>query len=192
MSGYDDFKSKIGYGARSNLYELEFNCPSEVATAMGINTAKIVDDMKLLVSGLSVPAKTIGVITTPYQGEVVNLSGDPTFEAMTFTFINDMDYEARSILENWLALMVDPSSNARTNPSVYKQNIKLYHCSNEVDATTGRKLRKKGWILEGAFPTTVSAVDKKWDAVTTLETGTFSITYDKHKRLHVVTGNPIE
>jgi hypothetical protein len=183
MSGYDDFKQKLGYGARANLFEIEVSVPTIVATAMGKDVKTIASDLKFLVSGFPIPTKKIGDINVLYQGEPLNLAGDISYDdSIAFAYLNDTDYYVRTVIENWIGLIINPSNNARANPNIYKQTFKLWHCSNEVNAD-GTKKRVKGWKLEGAYPTTFGAIPKAWETINTLEKSDFALKYDKYKRL---------
>ena len=179
---YDEFKQKLGYGARPSIFEVEIAVPKQVASALGKDTKGIAADLKFFVSATQIPGRTIGAVTVNYQGEEVKLTGDVTYEDIAYTFLNDMNYFARDVIEAWAEFIVDPITNQRSTPSQYKQTIFVYHVSNEVDGT-GEKKRIKGWKLEGAFPTSFAAIDKAWDTKDTVETNTFTLRFDKFKRV---------
>lgn len=173
---YDDFKTKLGFGSRPTLFEIVFSPPDAVIKAMGLDPANVVKDMKLSVKGSQIPGKTIGEIIVPYEGEDVKIAGDVTYDALTYTFINDVSLFVRDIIDAWTELIASPRTNIRATPVEYKQTLFIYQINN-------KKERVKGWEIDGGFPTAFDALEKNWETKDTIDEGTFTISYDKYHRL---------
>lgn len=180
---YDIFKQKLGYGARPSIFEIVMEVPKAVITKLGIDAKTVTDDLKFYVSGTQIPGRTIGEVVVNYQGEEVKLSGDPVYDNLTYTFLNDVDYFTRNLIEMWCELIVNPENNERANPTEYETTPFVYQVGNKVD-TEGNKERKRGWKLEGGFPTNFAAIDKSWDTKDTVETSTFTLRYAKYRRVN--------
>lgn len=180
---YDEFKQKLGVGARPSIFEVVCTVPKEVAEAVGSDQKTVTDQMKFFVSATQVPSKTIGQVTVTYQGEEVKLGGDVTYDDITYTYLSDVDYFVRQLVDKWTELIVDPTTNARGVPNLYKQEWFVYQVSNEVDGN-GNKVRVAGWKLIGGFPTTLTAHDKNWETKDAIESSTFTLRYDKYKRVN--------
>jgi hypothetical protein len=93
--GLSNFKSELGYGARSNL----FRCN------IGVDT--------FLVKAASLPGVTIGEVNVPVLGRQLKLPGDVTFEQWSVTVLNNESYNIRTYLENWVAELADGVLNER-------------------------------------------------------------------------------
>jgi hypothetical protein len=133
MPGYDDFKATLGIGARPSIFEVVCSVPKTVAEKFGVDQKNITDTLKFLVSATQIPGKNVGAVTVNYQGEEIKLAGDVTYDDITYTYLNDVPYTVRDIIDIWTEIMVDPTTNERGIPNEYKQEWFVYQVSNQVD-----------------------------------------------------------
>ncbi len=139
----NDFKAKVGDVARPNRFLFSFASPVSGADA---------ETMSYLCKGAQLPSKTIGEIILNWQGMQNKIAGDPTFEDITLTFINDYKQAGRKTIEDWMKYIADQASNDREAQGNYK-----------VDATV-QLLGRKGDVIAafkmfGVWPKQLDAVD---------------------------------
>jgi len=139
----NDFKAKVQDVARPNRFLFSFASPVAGADA---------ETISYLCKGAQLPSKTIGEIILNWQGMEAKIAGDPKFEPLTLTFINDYEQAGRTTFESWMKFIADQSTNERESQTDYK-----------VDATV-QLLGRKGETLAtfkmyGAWPQSMDAVD---------------------------------
>jgi len=139
----NDFKAKVGDVARPNRFLFTFASPVSGADA---------ETMSYLCKGAQLPSKTIGEIVLNWQGMQNKIAGDPVFDDLTLTFINDYDQAGRKTFEDWMKYIVDQTSNDREAQGDYKIDalVQLLGRKGEVIAT---------FKLFGAWPKQLDAVD---------------------------------
>lgn len=173
---YEIFKQKLGYGARPILFEIEVSVPATVAKAVGKDAKTITEDLKFFVSGTQIPGRTIGAPVVNYEGEEVKLAGDPIYDDLTFTYLNDVEYYVREMIDVWDEYIVHNRTNKREVPSNYEKTWIVYTLNQA-------KERTKGYKLLYGYPQVVTPIDKNWDTKDTVETSTFTLRYGKYVRL---------
>ena len=94
----NNFLSKIGEGVKPNMFVVDVNWPSDLASAPSGDNKELVN---LLCKSTALPASNIGVIEVPFRGRTVKIAGDRTFDTWTATFFNDKDLKLRSFFEQW-------------------------------------------------------------------------------------------
>ena len=157
----ETFKSTLKDGIRPNRFWITFSPP---VGGKG-------DKLTFLVKSASVPGVTIGEIGINWQGMTTYVAGDPEFSTWDVTFIQDYENVARTIIENWLNLIVEVTrnvSNVREEPINYKRDIEV-----EQLGRSGETLAK--YKLIGAFPTNLNPVDLNMDTTNTI--ADFSVTF---------------
>lgn len=160
----DDFKAKlIGGGARPNLFRVTCNFPSftggnsEFASFM-IKTAQL-------------PASTIGAITVPFRGRQIKVAGNRIFEDMSITVINDESFKIRTSFEKWLNGINNHVDNTGlSNPADYQSDITIDQLNKNGDVI-------KSYILRGAFPLTLGAIELSNESTDTIEEYSVSLAY---------------
>lgn len=119
LSTIDSFKTAVSADfARSNLFKVSLDFPTEAATIGGKKTeaGDANKTAKFFCRAAQMPASTIGVIEVPVQGRTYKIPGDRTFEPWTITVMNDRNQKLRRSFERWINLM----NNAKKNRSNYK------------------------------------------------------------------------
>lgn len=164
----NDFKSKVQDVARPNRFLLNMTAPGGGADA---------ETLSYLCKGAQLPSRVFGEIILNWQGMQNKIAGDPTFEAITLTFINDYDQEARKTFEGWMRLIAEQSTNNRESQVTYKTDITLQllgRKQGEVIAT---------FKLYGCYPTTLDPVDLNMDSVDTASEFGVTISNDYWERI---------
>lgn len=166
MSSISEFKTRMkAGGARANLFEVEIFFP---AFAGGANET---DQGLFQARSTSLPPSTLGVIELPFQGRVLPLPGDRTFEEWTCTFINDATFELRDAFEKWSNGINGIESNTGiTNPDEYMSDIVIHQLDRE-----GNQI--KSYKLQDSWPLSVGPIEVSMDNADTIETFDVSIRY---------------
>jgi len=138
-----DFKAKVQDVARTNRFLFTFASPVSGGDS---------ETMSYLCKGAQLPSKTIGEIILNWQGMQNKIAGDPTFDDLSLTFINDYDQVGRKTFEDWMKYIDDQTSNEREAQGDYK-----------IDCTV-QLLGRKGEVIAefkmfGVWPKQLDAVD---------------------------------
>jgi hypothetical protein len=153
--GVDDFKSKlVGGGARANMFKATVNFPSYAQADVELTS--------FLCKGAQIPSSVIAPIMVPFRGRQLQLAGDRTFEPISLTIINDVDFVVRGAFERWMNGINEHNNNTGlANPVDYEADV-IIEQLNKAGAVT------KTYNVRGAFPTNVSAIDVNYDSENTL------------------------
>ena len=88
----EDFKDKIGGGARPALFR--------VGGRIGASGTD--DRTQFLVTAANLPLSTIGEATPAFRGRTIKIPMSRTFEDWTINVLSDKDMDLRSKFESWL------------------------------------------------------------------------------------------
>lgn len=153
-----DFKAAVQDAARPNRFLVTMSGPWG-------------EQHPYLVKTTSLPNRTIGNIELNWQGMKAKIAGDPTFEDISMTFINDYDWNIKNFLEEWIEQIAKMSTNERTAHATYKGDITLQQLGR-----TGEVLAS--YVLVGAFPISMDSIELSQDSMDTVEEVTVSFSYD--------------
>tara|TARA_B100001113_G_scaffold128262_1_gene104683 strand:- start:831 stop:1472 length:642 start_codon:yes stop_codon:yes gene_type:complete len=167
----DTFRGQFAELARPNLFQVSLSLPDEAqqglaatsnatqtttqdASGEGRSTAEL---SRFMVKASSFPASTVGVVEVPFRGRQLKIAGDRTFEPWSVTVLNDEQFSIRRKLETWAQAIQEyrfnSSSAGRT--SDYMGNAKVEQISR-----AGKPI--KAVIIEGIWPSNISALDLDW------------------------------
>lgn len=156
----NDFRSNLTYGgARPSLFRVEITNPVDGSADLKV---------PFMVKAASLPASTLGKITVPFMGRVVNYGGDREFEDWTVTVISDEDFLVRNAMEAWSNAVNSHSGDSRAYPELYKSQALVTQLGKD-----GTALRV--YKMMGVFPTMISAIDLSWEQQNTIEE--FQVTF---------------
>lgn len=161
MITLDEFKSQIADVARPNRF---------LVTIQGAD-AKV----QFLVKAAALPGRDLGDIDISWQGMKVKLAGDPSFNDLELTIINDYNFTARAFLEEWVNKIANMQSNERKNHSEYKSTVQM----DQLGRTESEILRT--YIIDGAYPKSLSNISLSMDTENTAEEFTVSFRYDNFR-----------
>ena len=175
-----EFRSKLtGGGARSNLFEVNIQYPTDV----GNGTAT--EDGEFLIKAAEIPAANLGNIPVPFRGRVLPVAGDRTFDPWTITVINDTDFSIRNAMEEWSNLINDLQFDiGDINPADYQTSAQVFQLSRQSQGSGGASTGRKGEIIqtlrtynfEGIYPNAVSSIPLDYGATDQIEE--FQVTFN--------------
>ena len=161
MAQIDDFKANLlGGGARSNQFRVTIVPPAGIA--IGLDVART----SFLCKSSSLPAIELGVVELKYRGRSINIAGDRTAAAGTWstTFYNDTDFMIRNALERWNNGINDFADASGVNSmSDYATDLTVEQLDR--DGTT-----IKTYIFRNAWPKTITAITLGSAETTAIET----------------------
>ena len=168
-----EFRSKLtGGGARSNLFEVNIQYPTDV----GNGTAT--EDGEFLIKAAEIPAANLGNIPVPFRGRVLPVAGDRTFDPWTVTIINDTDFSIRSKMVEWSNFINDiQTTQGEVNPEVYQRTATVKQLGRSGDTSGGSTipmLRQYNFV--GIYPNAVSSIPLDYGATDQIEE--FQVTFN--------------
>jgi hypothetical protein len=162
----DDFKAQlIGGGARPNLYRCTMTNP-------GVGAGVPVELASFMCKGAQLPASTVANIDVPFRGRQIKIAGDRTFENWTATIFNEGSFAVRDSFERWMNALNGHISGVQesTNPADYQAQILVEQLDRQEEVL-------KEYVIEGAFPVNVSAIDLAYDSNDAIEEFTVEFAY---------------
>lgn len=160
----NSFKSNFQGGARPSLFRVTQTFPIGVGGNAGRK-------MEYLCKGAALPSDVVNAIDVYYMGRQVKVAGDRTFEELTLTVINDVDFAIRNAFEKWMALLNSHEPNIGiVNPNQYWADLEVTQLGRD-----GAALQKYKFI--SAFPTNISQIDLSFDATDQVEEFTVTMAY---------------
>ena len=183
MATLTQFKNKIGYGVRPNLFMVSVtDLESNIAKIDG-NGKVSGQEFKFLCRSAGIPASSLGTVVVPFRGRVIKLPGDRTFESWTVTIMLDESFKVRGFFEKWM-----DSLNRHIDGAGYtSSNIATLHVeqlqrgASAVDTSDDKKpfekvLRK--YTFKNAFPSNISQIDLSYDNNNSIAEYTVEFQYD--------------
>jgi len=166
MPNINEFKSRLqGGGARANQFKVTLSFPSYAE--VGGETS----DLSYLCTATSIPGQSLGTVTVPFRGRVLNLVGDRTFAPWSCTVLNDTNFKIYRAFERWMNAMNNMTDNeGLTNPVNYQKDIIVDHLDRN-----GATLKR--YTLRGAFPTSLADIDLSAGDNNTVETFSCAFVY---------------
>lgn len=154
--GVDDFKSKLtGGGARANMFKVICNFPGYAQGDVELTS--------FLCKGAQLPSSVIAPITIPFRGRQLQIAGDRTFEPLTLTVINDVEFSVRNAFERWMNGINEHQNNTGlTDPTAYQADMTVQQLAKDGTVV-------KSYDFRGTFPTNLGAIDLSYDSEITIE-----------------------
>mgnify|MGYP000852608565 CR=1 FL=1 len=154
--GVDDFKSKLtGGGARANMFKVICNFPGYAQGDVELTS--------FLCKGAQLPSSVIAPITIPFRGRQLQIAGDRTFEPLTLTVINDVEFSVRNAFERWMNGINEHQNNTGlTDPTAYQADMTVQQLAKDGTVV-------KSYDFRGTFPTNLGAIDLSYDSENTIE-----------------------
>lgn len=117
------------------------------------------------VKACSIPGKTLGEIELGWGGYKYKIAGDPTFNDVTVTFLNEISRNGNSTHDKfleWMNLISTDTSNTRMIHSEYKCNVNIFQLDFNGDVVGT-------YVLEHAHPKDISEIALSMDSNDTVE-----------------------
>ena len=171
-----DFKQKLtGGGARSNLFEVEIEYPTEINVTTGAEGPK--EFGKFMIKAAEIPASNLGNIPVPFRGRVLPIAGDRTFDPWTVTIINDTNFKIRDAMEQWSNSINDlQTAQGLIDPVDYQTSAKVKQLSREGLNNPGDITVLREYLFEGIYPNVVSSIPLDYGATDQIEE--FQVTFN--------------
>jgi hypothetical protein len=177
------FKSHVSDIARPNRFWVSIGDPANSIIVAGADNNASLSPWKekheFLAKSAQLPGRTVNNVVINWQGMQYNIAGDPTFNDMNLTFLNNYEFDLRKFFENWMEVIVQMETNERSQPGSYKSDVielkQLGRTSSDVLAT---------YRLIGAYPTDISAIDLSQDQSDGQEDITVSLKYDYFEKIN--------
>ena len=166
MTTINECKSRLsGGGARANQFKVTMNFPAY--SSVGGETS----DLSYLCTATALPGQTLGTVSVPFRGRVLNLAGDRTFSPWSVTVLNDTNFKIYRAFERWMNGMNTMTDNeGLTNPINYQTDV-------FVDQLARNGAVLKRYTLRGSFPTSLADIELSASDNDTVETFTCALTY---------------
>lgn len=156
-------------GARPSLFNIFLTVP----VGIGIDNVSV-DKFRFVARAAELPASEVGSFEVPYFGRTIKLAGERTFSAWSVTIMNDEDFSVRAMFEAWSNALNRMVANVR-DPVLaaeqYKTDLEVIQYAKD-----GSEIRS--YVLVGAFPTTIGAINLDWSTTGNVEEFTVNFAYD--------------
>ena len=166
MANINEFKSRLqGGGARGNQFRVTMNFPAY--SVVGGETS----DLSYLCTATALPGQTLGTVSVPFRGRVLNLAGDRTFNPWSVTVLNDTDFKIYKAFERWMNGMNNMTDNeGLTNPNDYQVDGFIDHLDRDGNSI-------KQYVFRGAFPTTLGDIALDYGTNNAIESFDVTLSY---------------
>jgi len=156
--------------SRSNLFYVEIKTISKGQGGGDTTDSNTKYDMvKFLCKAAQVPTLTAGgAVEVPIMNRKYKLSGDPTFDDISLTIMNDQDYVARKYFEEWFSIIHNIFKTPNDATSGGDTKIVSGEAWDYMREVTLHRLDRKmqpimDVSLHYAFPTSVDSIDLGWE-----------------------------
>jgi len=169
-SNIGQFLQSVGQGVKPNMFQVEFDFPSQLNGTLGNSK----DITNLLCKSAALPGSALGTIEVPFRGRTVKIAGDRTFDSWNPTFIVDKNMETRAAMETWMeninghagntASLLEPNSSSGYTTQLLVHQLEKGASSASGDGTPPSSKIIRTYKLWYAFPTSVSTIDLAYDS----------------------------
>lgn len=160
------FKQYLGYGVRANLFKVELTFPSISGIANDLT-----EKFTFLCKSASQPASNLGKIDVPYQGRMIPIPGDRTFEEYSITVLNDAKHDLRDAFERWHNAIDQIEAHT---PQYEYDSLMVDMKFQQLDRS---KNVIKEYTFKSAWPVNVSSIEVSNDNNDSVEEFTVSLAY---------------
>ena len=145
---------------------MALNFPSYVTAGLGASA-----QAAFLVNAAALPGSIVNPTIVPYRGREVKFAGERIYQPWTITVLNDVSFNIRNRLEQWMNGMNGLVNNSgRTNPREYQTNISV----TQLDRNNNPL---KIYTLNSAFPVDLGDITLNYGDNDTIETYTVTFQY---------------
>jgi hypothetical protein len=159
-----DFKNNVKDVVRPNRFRVEFYLSSSVfASLEDVDSSSVADaqqvssdiyKLQFMVKASSLPGRSISPIEYKRHGATIKYVGDPTYEDIDVTFINDDEMTARRLIDGWMEQIAGFEGNKRLSSEfiIKDSYMIIYQLGRD-----GNPVR--GYELLGVWPKVCQATD---------------------------------
>tara|TARA_B100001063_G_scaffold233818_1_gene250491 strand:+ start:113 stop:709 length:597 start_codon:yes stop_codon:yes gene_type:complete len=179
MANLTEFKGKIGYGIRPNLFMVKvLTLGDNLGKSSKVTGADA--DFTFLCRSAGIPASSLGTVEVPFRGRVIKLPGDRTFESWTITVMADEDMSVRAYFEKWMNRL-----NKHENGAGYTDEFaatlqvsQLARGKAKGDSLKDPHKTVRSYKFFNSFPTNIAQIDLSYDNNNTIAEYTVEFQYD--------------
>lgn len=176
LTKISDLKTKIGVGARSNLFKVTISSGTSAGT--GNFDSNQVTPFSYLCKGAQLPGSTLGLIEVPFQaGRRFKLAGDRTFTDWTTTIVNDSGQKIRKAIEELQVKYGVTNYESTSSKTLTGDDDTDFSTLTVVQYDLAGNETYK-YQLFNCWPSDISTIDLSYDSTDTLEEFTVTWTYD--------------
>ena len=157
-----------GGGARPNRFSVQINFPAFAGSTDQVKKTQY------LVKTTQLPSSTIGIIEQPYQGRILKIPGDRTYEEWTVTFVNDTDFALRDAFEKWHNYIISAEGNVGDDDLDQIFSTAIAKQLNRADDVI------KEYTFEDLWPTVVGPIELAQDQNNVVEEFEVTFAYSQH------------
>ena len=160
-------------GFKSNLFDICRPNRFMISITTGGLDFGFIEDDYYFVKGASIPGKTLGEIELNWQGHKYKVAGDPSFNDVTVTILNnnaDGGESVRDKFENWFHNISDDPANLRANHKDYKCTVHIHQLDGQGEII-------KTYDLINAHPKELSDIELSMDSTDAVEEFTVVFSY---------------
>ena len=148
MYSITNFLGKFQIGARPNLFRVEI--------PMLGNTCPF------LVKGAQIPGRTISKTPVNYLDNQFFVGGDTTYQDWTINVLNDINYDIRFRLEDWMNSIKQQGQTSGVSCWQYLKDGQVTQIGSKgEDVIT--------YTMYNMFPVDVTPIDLSWDTTSAIE-----------------------
>lgn len=143
-----NFISKFQVGARPNLFRVEIdmlgnNCP-------------------FMVKGAQIPGRSISKLPVAYLDNQFFIGGDTTYQDWSINIINDINFDIRFKLEDWMNIIKQQGETKGFSGWDYFTNGIVTQLDGNGEDVVSYK-------LFNMYPVDITPIDLSWDTTSTIE-----------------------
>mgnify|MGYP001088326907 CR=1 FL=1 len=142
MYSVADFISKFKIGARPNLFRVDVDMMGQMC--------------QFMCKGAQIPGRTTGKMPINYMDNGFYLAGDTTYQDWTISVINDINFDVRFRLEDWMNMIKMQGTSLGVSGYSYMFDSRI----TQLDALGNDVVT---YVLYNSFPVDISPIDLNWE-----------------------------
>lgn len=148
MYSVSNFISKFQIGARPNLFRVEID--------------QLGNSCQFMCKGAQIPGRSVSKLPVTYLDSQFYIGGDTTYQDWSINVMNDIDYDVRFRLEDWMNMIKQQGETRGHAGWTYLMDGRVTQLGpNGEDVIT--------YVLFNMFPVDVTPIDLSWETTSTIE-----------------------
>ena len=134
------------------------------------------ENIEFMCKTAAIPGSNLPVVEVPFRGHRLKIAGDRTFEDWTITVINDVNFTARTAVEQWMESIQELDSGVGATDLEYlvsRATISQLNRDDSIIAT---------YELYNMYPQTLAQIDLSYDTADEIQTFDVTFSYSHWER----------
>ena len=145
----DNFKSVLqGGGVRPIMFQVELTFPNGTVA----DSTAMTNEGVFLCKASQLPASVVGMISVPFRGRQLKVTGDREFQDWTVTITNDVSFQLRAGMEKWSELCQNHNFALGAN------TLDEYFATAIVRQLDRQGNQLRAYAFEGIWPTNIAQI----------------------------------